>query len=101
MWQRVEKDCEWESPRVPSVRLLFRDERATPALLEFLADTRVGRKPGLALFGVEEEVSDLEEIALWARRMRGQEGRARRVRMAHPKVYFCLFPLSYLRFFRG
>ena len=31
-----------ESPRALSVRLLFRDERATPALLEFLADTRVG-----------------------------------------------------------
>ena len=62
MWKR---DCEWESPRAPSVRLLFRDERATPALLGFLADTRVGRMPGLALFGVEESESDLEEIALW------------------------------------
>ena len=54
---------------MPSVRLLFRDERATPAFLEFLEDTKVGRMPGLALMGVVEvggvEVeSDLEEIVL-------------------------------------
>ena len=66
MWQRVERDCEWESPRAPSVRLLFRDARATPAVLEFLSDTRVGRMPGLALFGVQEEESGLEEIELVA-----------------------------------
>ena len=36
LWKRVEKDCEWESPRAPTVQLLFRDERATPALLGFL-----------------------------------------------------------------
>ena len=46
MWKRVESDCAWERPRAPSVRLLFGDERATPALLEFLEDTRVGRMPG-------------------------------------------------------
>ena len=65
LWQRVEKDCEWESPRAPSVRLLFRDARATPAVLEFLEDTKVGRMPGQALFGAQEE-SDLEEIVLWS-----------------------------------
>ena len=65
LWQRVEKDCEWGGRRAPSVRLLFRDERATPAVLEFLEKTRVGRMPGLALRGVEEEESDLEEIELW------------------------------------
>ena len=65
MWQRVEKDCEWESSRAPSARLLFRDERATPALLDFLEDTRVGRMPGLALMGKVGEESDLEEIVLW------------------------------------
>ena len=54
MWKKVEKDYEWESLRVLSVRLHFRDERATPALLEFLEDTGVGRGPSLALFGVEE-----------------------------------------------
>ena len=64
MWKRVEKDCEWESPRAPSVRLLFRDERATPALLESLEDARVGRMPGLVLLRVAEE-AELDEIELW------------------------------------
>ena len=73
MWQRVEKDCEWKSPRAPSVRLLFRDERATPALLEFLEGTRVGRMPGLALMGVMEEESDLEDIVLWPAEGEGSE----------------------------
>ena len=35
-------------------------------MLGFLEDTRVGRMPGLALFGVQEEESDLEEIVLWS-----------------------------------
>ena len=66
MWKKVEKDCEWESLRVLSVRLHFRDERATPALLEFLEDTSVGRTPGLALLGVgKEEEARLDEIELW------------------------------------
>ena len=61
----VGRDCEWESCRAPSVRLLFRDERAALAVLEFLGNTRVGKMPGLALQGVEEEESDLEEIEMW------------------------------------
>ena len=64
LWQRVEKDCEWESPRAPSARLLFRDIQVTPAVLEFLEDTKAGKMPSLALFGVQEEESDLEEIVL-------------------------------------
>ena len=32
-------------PQSPIFRALFGDQRATPALLEFLADTRVGRMP--------------------------------------------------------
>lgn len=50
----------------PSVRLLFRDTRATPTLLEFLKDTKVGRMPGQILLaggGVEDE-SDLKVIEL-------------------------------------
>lgn len=35
------KDCEWKHPRAPVVRRLW-DERATEAVLEFLAETRVG-----------------------------------------------------------
>ena len=45
---------------------LFRGVRATPAVLEFLGDTRVGGMPGLALFGVQEEEPDLEEVVLWS-----------------------------------
>ena len=59
LWQRVERDCEWASQRAPTVRPLFRDLRATPAVLEFLEKTRVGKMPGLALLGVEEEEEDL------------------------------------------
>ena len=62
---RVEEDCGREPPRDLSVRLFFRDERATPALLAFLVDTRVGRVPGLALMGVAEDESELGEIDLW------------------------------------
>ena len=88
MWQRVERGCEWEPPRPPSVRLLFRDERATPAPLEFLADTRVGRMPGLALFGVEERSQTWRRLRCRPRRMRGRERRAKRVGLAHPRMYF-------------
>ena len=67
LWKRVEKDCEWESPRAPAARLLLCDERATSALLEFLEGARVGRMPGLAL-GVaeeEEEEEELGEMEMW------------------------------------
>ena len=53
--------------RAPSVRTLFRGLRATPAVLEFLEETRVGRMTGRVLAGgadVEEE--GLEDIELWA-----------------------------------
>ena len=64
LWRRVEAECEG-GPRAPSVRRLFRDPRATPALLDFLRDTSVGRMPGLAMYGVREE--DLgREVELWA-----------------------------------
>ena len=32
-----------ETPRASSVRLLFQDERATPAVLTFLRETKAGR----------------------------------------------------------
>ena len=66
MWERVGKDCEWESPRAPSVRLLFRDEQATPALLAFLGDTRAGWMPGLPPLRIEGgEDGELDEVVLW------------------------------------
>ena len=59
------EDCLWASRRAPTVRLLFKNERATPVVLEFLEKTMVGKMPGLALLGVEEEEEDLEEIEMW------------------------------------
>ena len=61
LWQDIERGC---GPRAPSVRFLFRDTRATPAVLDFLRNTGVGRMPGLALFGYQGEEPDLEEIEL-------------------------------------
>ena len=43
MWRRVEKLCDWQGPRAPDMRLLFNDVRATPAVLSFLRDTKVGK----------------------------------------------------------
>lgn len=54
--------------RAPVVRRLFNDPRATPAVLEFLEDTRVGKMPGRILMagcpGLEEK--ELEELSLRA-----------------------------------
>ena len=49
------------------VRILFQDARATPALLEFLEDTRVGRMPGEILLarGPDVDEDSLDEIVLW------------------------------------
>ena len=68
LWQRVRRDCEWGGPRAPSARLLFGDVRATPAVLEFLKDTRVGRMPGRVFLegGPDVDKNGLEEIVLWA-----------------------------------
>lgn len=68
LWQRVEIDCEWPGPRAPRVRMLFGDPRATPDLLEFLADTRVGRMPSQIQLrgGWVEDMDGLETIELEA-----------------------------------
>ena len=67
LWRRVKADCEWGGPRAPSVRTLFNDPRAIPAVLEFLQDTKVGQMPSQILLrgGVEVE-EDLEDVELWA-----------------------------------
>ena len=66
LWQRVEADCERGTPRAPSVCLLFQNARATPAPLEFLKGTRVGRMSGQILLagGDVEGESGLEGIEL-------------------------------------
>ena len=51
-------------PRAQSVRLLFRDVRAIPVLLEFFENTRVGRMPGQVLLArgpdLDEEMEEVE-----------------------------------------
>ena len=66
LWQRIGKGC-GESV-APSVRGLFNDARATPAVPEFPEDTRVGRVPDLVLLvgGPDDEEDEMEEIELWA-----------------------------------
>ena len=64
MWQKIEAECEG-GPRAPSVRGLFRDPRAIPAVLDFLRDTRVGRMPGLEVHGIQEDELG-REVELWA-----------------------------------
>ena len=68
LWQRVEADCEWLGPRAPTVRALFGNPRATPALLEFLDNTRVGRMPSQIQLrgGGERNEEDLEVVELEA-----------------------------------
>ena len=64
MWRRIEAECEGD-PRIPSVRGLFQDPRATPAVLDFLRDTKVGKMPGLELHGIQEDELG-REVELWA-----------------------------------
>lgn len=73
LWERVGRDCQWESSRAlqsPS----FRDEQATPALLESLDGMRAGRMPGLALSRFEEDEEGLDEFVLWPQS--GEEDRS-------------------------
>ena len=68
LWQRVEADCEWLGPRAPTARALFGNPRATPALLEFLDDTRIGRVPSQVQLrgGGERSEEDMEAVELEA-----------------------------------
>ena len=49
LWRSVGKAC------APTARLLFRGERATPAVLQFLRDTKAGRMVTLEPCGDGEE----------------------------------------------
>ena len=64
VWQRIRSDCVWGG--APSIRWLFGDEKAVPAILEFLEDTRVGRVPGRILLagGPDFEEEGLECFSL-------------------------------------
>ena len=84
-----------------SVRRLFREPRATEAVLDFLRDTRVGRLPGLACFGIMGDGTG-RDLELWAEDEssgnEGEEGGGQ----DPPKG--CIFLLSFLcgrNFFPG
>ena len=64
MWQKVEISSEGE-PRISSVRGLFHDARAIPAVLDFLRKTKVGKMPGLEVHGIQEEELG-QDMELWA-----------------------------------
>ena len=76
LWRRVDAE-EGGGPRAPAVRRLFRPG-ATEAVLDFLRDTRVGKLPGLACFGVMEDETG-GDLELWAENEgsdnEGEEGR--------------------------
>ena len=83
-WKRSERLCEWKRPQAPSVRGMFQDQRATPAVLTFLRDTKIGRM-----------VSVTPRWDEW-----GRTAKERRPGRARPRMYFpfvsflCfLFPL--------
>ena len=64
MWKRIGRLCEKRGPVTTSVRAMFGDQRATPAVLTFLRDTRVGRMVSGTPRGEEwgeEEDSEGEE----------------------------------------
>ena len=64
LWHRVDAEG-GGGPRAPSVRRLFREPHATEAVLDFLRDTRVGRMPGLACFGIMDDGTG-RDLELWA-----------------------------------
>ena len=101
LWQRAGRD--YGGGGAPSVRRLFNDARAMPAVLDFLEGTRVGKMPGRVLLagGPDAEEDEMEEITLWApveeeegtevssvrRRARRRMGQARPSRCIS---FFCL-----------
>ena len=65
------KVCGWRHPRAPRISSPFGDERATPAVLTFLRDTKVGEFVSLAALGGGAGVEEEAEQAL----VEGEEGR--------------------------
>ena len=52
--------------RAPSIRRLFNDTRATPAVLEFLQKTKVRKMPSQLLMEAgQDDDEEVEEIELW------------------------------------
>ena len=49
-----------ETPPGPRIRTLFGEERATPAVLDFLRDTKVGKFVSLAALGGDARAEEAE-----------------------------------------
>ena len=64
MWKRTRRLCERRGLVAPSVRVMLGDSRATPAVLTFLGDTRMGKMVSLVSpgqFRGEDSESEGEE----------------------------------------
>ena len=62
LWESAGKACGWKHPKVPRIRVL--EEKADPAVLNFLRRTRAGEMVSLAALGVRRrrvETSPAEE----------------------------------------
>ena len=70
MWQRIMLDCEWGG--APSIRFLFGNERAVPAILEFLERTTVRKVPGRALLAGGHGLEG-EELEIFSLQVLGEE----------------------------
>ena len=68
----MELDCGWGGVRVPSIHRHFGDERAVPAILEFLEDTRVGKMPGRILSAGGPDLEE-EELECFSLQIQGEE----------------------------
>ena len=55
------KPCGWKHPRAPSFRVLFQHDRATPAVLTLLRETKFGRMTSLHPGEEEREGGIAEE----------------------------------------
>ena len=73
LWKDVGKACEWKHPRAPTVRLLFRDERASPAVLRSCGTQRSEGWPRYPPGG-KRASEGLDEIDLWPEEGQGACG---------------------------
>ena len=89
MWRRIAQMCEWKTPRAPAVRLID-DVRATPAVLSFLRDTRVGRMVPLDLGMSGEGKTRVGRLL----------GRERKTDQARHRMYFSFVFFVLVRFSR-
>ena len=59
----------WRHPRAHSVRVLFQNDKATPAVPTYLRETKVGRVVSLASLEEEREIEKIVRT-VWRRERR-------------------------------